>query len=228
MSKSHQYTLFYDLLQDRPHPRPLSVRGEGRTGTMCTVHPGKLVLLIGPSGVGKSVILTSLREKHAEYVFPRSATTRTRRPGEGDTLYHFITEDEFAAWEREGKFLETAQVHKGARYGTLYSEIIPPIEEGKTVIREVDVQGFRSIRDDRHFGPAGEYLLQTIFILPESEEQLIAQIQKRAPMEEEELLRRLESMRKELSAAAETDVQITNARGQLEQTIRKAEEAIEA
>lgn len=217
MSKSNQYTLFYNLLQD-PTFRP--------SGTMRPVYPGKLVLLIGPSGVGKSVILTSLRERHAEYVFPRSATTRTRRPGEGDTLYHFITEDEFAAWEREGKFLETAQVHKGARYGTLYSEIIPRIEEGKTVIREVDVQGFRSIRNDRHFGPAGEYQLQTIFILPESEEQLIAQIQKRAPMEEDELLRRLESMRKELLAAKETDTQITNAQGELERTILEVEKVI--
>jgi guanylate kinase len=187
---------------------------------------GKLVLIIGPSGVGKSAILRSLRDAHPEFVFPRSATTRERRPGEGDELYHFVSEEDFTTWMHEGKFLETAQVHKGARYGTLFSEIVPPIESGKTVVREVDAQGFQSIARDPLFGPGGTYTLQTIFILPESPEQLVEQIQKRAPMAKEELDRRLASMREELKCAAKTDMQITNPHGKLEQTIAAVEKAI--
>lgn len=187
---------------------------------------GKLVLLIGPSGVGKSVILKTLHERHPELIFPKSATTRPRRQGEGDDLYHFVSEDDFTRWISEEKFLEWAQVHKGARYGTLLSEILPKIEEGKIVIREVDVQGFQSIRVHPLFVEGGQYRLQTIFILPESEEQLIAHIQKRAPMEQEELKRRLASMQKELAYAKETDTQITNAEGGLDRTIAKVEEVV--
>lgn len=187
---------------------------------------GKLVLIIGPSGVGKSVILKTLRQKHPEFVFPRSATTRDRRAGEGDDLYHFVSEADFSVWLDQKKFLEWAQVHRGARYGTLLSEIIPPIEQGKTVVREVDVQGFESIRHHTSFQRGGEYPLQTIFILPESEEQLIAHIQKRAPMEKAELERRIASMKNELAAAKNTDVQIKNLEGKLQETIAAVEKAI--
>lgn len=188
---------------------------------------GKLVLIIGPSGVGKSVILKRLRADHPEFVFPRSATTRARRPGEGDDLYHFVTEEQFSSWLQEKKFLEYAVVHQGARYGTLLSEIIPAIQAGKMVIREVDVQGFQSIRQHPSFvRGTGSYPLQTIFILPESESQLVTHITKRAPMEQEELTRRLESMKKELAVADQTDVRIINAEGKLDETIRAVETAI--
>lgn len=187
---------------------------------------GKLVLIIGPSGVGKSVILKSLRSAHPEFVFPRSATTRERRPAEGDDLYHFVSEEDFTTWLDEGKFLEWAQVHKGARYGTLLQEIVPAIEQGKVVVREVDAQGFESIRRHPDFREGGKYPLQTIFILPESAEQLIAQIQKRAPMPKEELDRRLASMREELKIAEKTGIQIKNPHGKLEETIAAVEQAI--
>jgi guanylate kinase len=186
---------------------------------------GKLVLIIGPSGVGKSAILHALRARHSEWIFPRSATTRKRREGEGTDLYHFVSEEDFSMWLSEKKFLEWAQVHKGARYGTLLSEIIPPILEGNIVVREVDVQGFESIRTHPLF-QKDQYPLFTIFILPESEKQLIDQIEKRAPMEKEELQRRLESMRKELSVSSTTDKQIENIHGQLDQTVTAVEEAI--
>lgn len=186
---------------------------------------GKLVLIIGPSGVGKSVILRALMKKHPEFVFPKSATTRPRRKGESDELYHFISDTEFDQWIKDGKFLEWAQVHKAARYGTLRSEIIPPIEAGKTVIREVDVQGFESIRKDTDFS-SEKYTLFTIFILPESKEQLAERITKRAPLSNEELKRRIESMEEELKCAFLCNATIMNKEGDLEGTIAAVEEAI--
>ena len=101
---------------------------------------------MGPSGVGKSIILKELRRRHSEFVFPKSATTRERRKGEGDELYQFVSDADFDTLVAEGKVLEWAVVHGGARYGTLVEEILPPIQSGKTVVREVDVQGFDSIR----------------------------------------------------------------------------------
>lgn len=188
---------------------------------------GKLVLLIGPSGVGKSVILKEIKRRHPEFVFPRSATTRSRRPGEGEDLYHFVSEEDFTQWIAQRKFLEWAQVHKSARYGTLLSEIIPPIQQGKTVVREVDVQGFQSLRTHSQFVGSGTiYRLQTIFILPENEQQLIERITKRAPMSSQELHNRIESMRSELRVADQTDVQIVNRNGKLKETIEAVEKAI--
>lgn len=188
---------------------------------------GKLVLIIGPSGVGKSVVLRALKERHPAWRFPRSATTRPRRPGEGTTLYHFVSEEEFSTLEREGKLLESARVHGGARYGTLLPEIVPPIETGETVIREVDVQGFESIRANPLFsGSQARLRLQTIFLLPENRDQLVAHITKRAPMAPEELHRRLLSMEKEMSYAPLCTNRIMSREGQIASVVADVERAI--
>ncbi len=190
---------------------------------------GKLVLIIGPSGVGKSVILHHLRNAHPEIHFPRSATTRPRREREGDDLYRFVTDAEFDALLSGGKLLEWAVVHGGARYGTLIDEIVPLIESGRTVLREVDVQGFESIRTDtRFFGDDPPYRLQSIFILPESKEQLIAHIRKRAPIAEDELKRRIASMEKELAQADLCTARVVNREGELKSTLKEVEALIAA
>ncbi len=188
---------------------------------------GKLVLIIGPSGVGKSVLLKMLRERHPEFIFPRSATTRPRREEEGDDLYRFVTDAEFDQLLQEKNILEWATVHAGARYGTLVDEIIPPIDAGRIVVREVDVQGFDSIRNHELFsGNQSKYLLQSIFILPESKEQLIAHITRRAPIEGEELKRRIASMEKELGYAGLCAAQVKNVEGKVEDTLKKIERII--
>ncbi len=188
---------------------------------------GKLTLIIGPSGVGKSVILKKLREAHPELHFPRSATTRKRRAKEGDDLYQFVTQKEFDQLNEKNKLLESAVVHGGASYGTLYDEIIPYIEQGKTVVREVDVQGFDNIRGNPLFmAPFASYRLQSIFILPESKEQLIGHITKRAPIEKEELARRIKSMERELAYAQLCDAAVKNKEGKLAETIQEVEKLL--
>ncbi|MBM3231654.1 guanylate kinase [Candidatus Peregrinibacteria bacterium] len=187
---------------------------------------GKLVLIIGPSGVGKSVILQALRDRHPDFVFPRSATTRARRKGEGTDLYRFVSDEEFDRLIEENKVLESAVVHGTERYGTLADEIIPAIDDARVVIREVDVQGFDSIRKHRYFREGGTHPLQSIFILPEKRERLIERIRNRAPISEEELRRRIASMDNELDHAAECDVKIVNHEGKLQETIVAVEKAI--
>jgi guanylate kinase len=188
---------------------------------------GRLVLLIGPSGVGKSVILKRLRERHSEFHFPRSATTRPKRKGEGTDLYRFVSEEEFDALIKQNKVLEWAVVHGEARYGTLEDEIIPFIEQGKTVIREVDVQGFDSIRNHSHFRePGAAYRLESIFIVPEDTKRLISRIKKRAPISDEELERRIASMEKEMTYSALCDHQIVNREGKLDETVAEIETKI--
>lgn len=189
---------------------------------------GKLVLIIGPSGVGKSVVLRSLMKRHPEWVFPRSATTRARRSGEGDDLYRFLSDAEFDALVAQGKVLEWAQVHEGARYGTLEEEIVPALAQAKTVVREVDIQGFHSIRAHALFaGEAVRFPLLSIFILPESRTKLIERIRRRAPISEEELQRRMVSVDRELADAALCTAQVVNREGKLEETVRQVEGVID-
>lgn len=188
---------------------------------------GRLVLIIGPSGVGKSVVLRKLKALHPEFVFPRSATTRSRRPGEGDDLYRFATDAEFDALIKEGKVLEWATVHDGARYGTLEDEIVPSLEQGKIVVREVDIQGFHSIRNHPLFsGTHPRFPLRSVFILPESREQLIERIRRRSPITEDELKRRIASMDREIADASLCTAQVVNRDGKLDETVCEVEQVI--
>ena len=118
-------------------------------------------------------------------------------------------------------------VHGGARYGTLLEEIVPFIEEGKVVMREVDVQGFDSIRTHQLFrGHDAPYTLESIFILPENKAQLLEHITKRAPMNQEELNRRMASMEMELTYADICNHTVVNAEGKLEEAIAEVERII--
>jgi guanylate kinase len=195
--------------------------------TPLAANRGKLVLIIGPSGAGKSVILKRLKSRHPEFHFPRSATTRVRRPGEGDELYLFVTDEEFDRLIGADAFIETAVVHGGPRYGTLKQEILPHIERGKTVVREVDVQGFDSIRLHPLFAAdRPSYRLQSIFIMPENKEQLISRITNRAPISDEELHERLRSMEQELRYADLCTHSIVNRDGALDATVAAVEQSI--
>jgi guanylate kinase len=146
---------------------------------------GKLILVIGPTGSGKSGLLSYLKEVEPDTIFPVSCTTRTPRPGEVDgEKYFFITKDEFEAREKAGDFLEWAS-YGGNYYGTLKSQIVPVVEAGGIVVREVEVQGARQIQ--QILKPEQ---LSIIFIDAGSWDNLERRIRARAPMEEVELLAR--------------------------------------
>lgn len=151
-----------------------------------------LVVISGPSGVGKSTILRPLFDD-ARVVFSVSATTRAPRPGERDGVdYVFLDEKTFEERIARGEFLEHAQVH-GKRYGTLRAPIEAAIRAGKFVILDIDVQGARSLRQQ---GVEALYVL----IAPPSMEDLERRLRGRGTESEENLRLRLANAREELAA----------------------------
>ncbi|MEQ8847231.1 guanylate kinase [Botrimarina sp.] len=105
---------------------------------------GRLVVLSGPSGVGKSTIVRKLLQRTGDRVrLSVSATTRPPRPGEADGReYHFLTHDEFALRRAAGEFLECVEVFgRGHWYGTLLAEVTPRLAAGQWVLLEIDVDG---------------------------------------------------------------------------------------
>ncbi|QDV73090.1 guanylate kinase [Botrimarina mediterranea] len=107
-------------------------------------HPGKLVVLSGPSGVGKSTIVRKLLRMTGDRMrLSVSATTRPPRPGETDGQeYHFLTHEEFARRRQAGEFLECIEVFgRGQWYGTLLAEVTPSLQKGQWVLLEIDVDG---------------------------------------------------------------------------------------
>lgn len=183
---------------------------------------GKLILVLGSSGSGKGTVLDALRKNHPEFVFPVSCTTRQPRPGEKDgEVYYFISKDEFKKRIQVGDFLEWAIVHEDNYYGTLKDKILQPIEEGKTVIREVDVQGLRSIR-----GMVTKEQLYSIFLTVPDWETLRRRILRRSVLPEEELERRRESYLKEREWEKECDKMIESVEGEIDKLIVDVESAI--
>lgn len=184
---------------------------------------GKIFFFSGPSGVGKGTLINMLRENHPNWVFPPSCTTRDPRPGEIDgKTYFFLSPEEFDTKIKAGEFLEWAEVHGGNRYGTLYHKLIDPLADGKIVIREFDVQGFLQARARL---PRTDFV--SVFITPEhGEQELINRILRRGPMAEEEIKKRMHSMRQELKTAHEYDHSIISRENKLDQLLADAEKII--
>ncbi|MFT7183807.1 MAG: guanylate kinase [Oceanicoccus sp.] len=184
--------------------------------------PGHLILILGPSGAGKGTVLRYLKENHSDAVFPLSCTTREPREGEKEgEVYLFVSREEFEARIERGDFLEYATVHGTNYYGTLKESIMNPLEEGKLVIREVDVQGLRSIRDLVH--PDN---LSSIFLTVDSWDTLRDRIVSRAEISEEELERRHQSFLTEMEWAKEVTHVVVNKQGEVENTFAKLDEIL--
>lgn len=159
-----------------------------------TNSKGKLVVISGPSGVGKSTVCKLLAERLDAFI-SISATTRPKAPSEENGReYWFLTTEEFKSKIEHNEFLEHAQVF-GNYYGTLRPPIQDKLNQGRTVILEIDVQGARQVK--KIYRDA-----LTIFILPPRKEDLLTRIDTRARGEDEQnKQRRLETAASEIAAA---------------------------
>ena len=162
-----------------------------------TPSSGKLVVVSGPSGAGKTSVLRRVFDVCTRPLMHSiSATTRRPRPGEVDGRdYFFLDREEFARLREEGAFLEFCEVYgQGDWYGTLLSEVTPRIAAGKWVVLEIDVEGTLKVLDK--FPDA-----LTIFIQPESVDELERRLVARGTEGSEALRRRLAVGRGEMERA---------------------------
>ncbi|MGN0287055.1 MAG: guanylate kinase [Atopobiaceae bacterium] len=163
----------------------------------------RLFVVSGPAGVGKGTLVARLRQLRPDLGLTVSATTRNPRPGEKDGVaYHFMTDEEFTVHVQAGDFLEWAQVHDH-RYGTLRSEVDRCLQQGHSVVLEIDVQGARNVR--RIYPDA-----VLVFIEPPSWEVLVERLRGRGTESEESLRIRLADAKHELELAPSYDVRIVN------------------
>ncbi|AYJ51918.1 guanylate kinase [Rhodococcus sp. P1Y] len=166
---------------------------------------GRLIVLAGPSGVGKSSVVRVLRRALPELWFSVSVTTRDPRPGEIDGEdYHFVTASEFDRMIEAGELLEWASVHSGLhRSGTPSEPVDRALEAGKPVLLELDLAGARAVRVSKP-----EATL--VFMAPPTWDDLVQRLTSRATEESEVTQRRLETAKVELAAQDEFDTVIVN------------------
>lgn len=164
----------------------------------------RLLVLAGPTAVGKGTVAAHIRQEHPEIHLSVSATTRPPRPGEIDGVhYYFVDEAEFDRLVAAGDLLEYAVVHNRHRYGTPRAPIDAALAEGKTVLLEIDLQGARQVR-------RAEPSATLIFLLPPSWDELVHRLVGRGTEGEEERARRLRTAKVELAAQSEFDYRIVN------------------
>lgn len=164
----------------------------------------RLVVVAGPSGVGKGTVIRDLRTRHPEVRLSVSATTRSPRPGERDGVdYFFVDDATFDSLVAEGDMLEWAHVFGLDRYGTVRHAVLDHLAAGHPVILELDLEGARQVRS------AMPEAVQ-VFIAPPSFEELAGRLEGRGTEGPRERGRRLETARVELAAAGEFDHVIVN------------------
>lgn len=163
-----------------------------------------LVVITGPSGVGKDTVLDALKQaKGHRFGFPVNATTRAPRASETDGVdYHFVSKREFERRLRAGDFLEHADVY-GQKKGVLKQPVRDILEEGRDVILRTDIQGARYIKS---VVPAAV----TIFIAPPSFAEMERRMLGRGGDSREQVALRLKTAREELAAAPEFDHTVVN------------------
>ncbi|TWE12532.1 guanylate kinase [Rudaeicoccus suwonensis] len=163
-----------------------------------------LVVLAGPTAVGKGTVSAYIREHYPEVWLSVSMTTRHPRPGEIDGKhYHFVTQPKFDELVRQGEFLEHAVVHGRASYGTPRGPVLAAAQEGRLPLLEIDLQGARQVRErmpDAYF----------VFLAPPSWDELVRRLVGRGTESEAERETRLATARRELAAKSEFDHTIVN------------------
>ena len=155
---------------------------------------GRLFVISGPAGAGKTEIVKKLLEKHPDVRLSVSCTTRAPRPGEVDGVnYHFVSEARFKALIDEGAFYEWAHVHQN-HYGTLKSTVRKELDEGRDLILEIDVQGCLQAM-------AQDETVTGIFVCPPSRENLERRLRGRGTETEESIRVRLNNVASEVATA---------------------------
>jgi len=162
-----------------------------------------LVVLSGPSGVGKSTVVKALRAEHPEVWLSVSATTRFPRPGETHGVhYRFVSREEFAELVESGGLLEWAEF-AGNLYGTPRQPVLDHLAAGRPVVLEIDLQGARQVRTVM---PAAKL----VFLAPPSWDELVRRLTGRGTEDAAVVEKRLAVARDELAAEPEFDVTLVN------------------
>ena len=160
---------------------------------------GNLIVISGPSGVGKSTLVGKARAVLPDLQFSISCTTRSPRPGElHGREYYFLSPEEFEEKVKNDGFLEYAGIF-ARRYGTLKSETLSRLEKGEQVLLDIDVQGAKQIRAASEKSPEIARSAHFILIAPPSLESLEGRLRGRGSETEEQLQLRLGAAKAELS-----------------------------
>jgi guanylate kinase len=170
-----------------------------------------VIVLSGPSGVGKDAKLARIRERGAKFHYVVTATTRPKRSGETHGIdYYFLTKSDFAAKIDRDEFLEYAEVY-GNYYGVLKEEVRKAIKKGEDVIIKVDVQGATTLKSKI---PHAVF----IFLLPPRIDDLSERLAKRNEDSSKAMNVRLELAREEIKKVSMFDYQVINHKGNLDET----------
>lgn len=155
---------------------------------------GRLFVISGPAGAGKSEIVKKLLEKHPDVKLSVSCTTRAPRPGEVDGVsYHFVSEERFQELVAQDAFYEWAHVHQN-HYGTLKSVVQKELDEGHDLVLEIDVQGCLQAM-------AQDPTVTGIFVCPPSRQNLEQRLRRRGTETEESIRVRLNNVAGEVAQA---------------------------
>ena len=170
---------------------------------MNNMKKGKTFIISGPSGVGKSTVLSALLEKRPNVYFSVSATTRDPRPGELDGIhYHFMDVDSFRKWIAMDQFLEYAE-YVGNFYGTPKRFVDEAMEQGKDVILDIEVQGAIQVTSKRPD-------TVRIFIAPPSWSELERRLPERGTDSKDKIQKRLLRAKVEFQTAHTYDYFVIN------------------
>lgn len=166
---------------------------------------GRVIVLSGPSAVGKSTVVRRLRGQVPDLHFSVSATTRAPRVGEVDGQdYHFVSPERFQQLIDTGELLEWADIHGGLhRSGTLAAPIAAAVESGRPVLIEVDLAGARAVKTAMPDAVS-------VFLAPPSWETLRERLVGRGTETPEVMARRLTTAEAEMAAQEEFDVVVVN------------------
>lgn len=180
-----------------------------------------LIVISGPSGVGKDSVLIRMKERGLPFHFVVTATTRAPRPEEREGVdYIFVSRDEFAAMIDEGELMEYALVYSDYK-GIPKAQVRKALASGKDVVMRVDVQGAATVRK---ISP--EAIL--IFLTTSSEQELVDRLERRLTESSEDLTMRIATARQEFKRIGEFDYIVVNRDSQLDETVDTITAIIEA